>query len=128
MPREYTATNGVFTFRDEFCQVQIRNIQWDRFGRCFADIAVLTPDGTSHMALDHGELSSGRFRAALANQASHRNSGNPIKIENLLIAAFLALADDPEAHPPSMRPELQPVADFIRGVRPEGPAVVTGLL
>lgn len=130
MPREYTSANGTFTFPGQECQIQIRNIQRDRFGRFFCDIAVLMPDGMSHLALDHGDLSSGRFRNGIAGQAAQRNSRDTIKIENLLIAAFLALQDDPDVagEDSASPPVFQQIDEFLKDIDPARNDLVTGLL
>ena len=124
----YSVSSGVYTFPFDTFQIQARKPQRDRYGRIFAGLEILTPDGQGFLATGHGDLQSGRFRGDLARQAAKRNSGDTLAIENAVMAVYLAIREDPNVAEQLPAPSFQSAADFIRSVAPPGPAVVDGLL
>ena len=128
MSKPYTFKDGVYTFPGDAVQLQFRRVQADRFGRIYADIAILTPDGKGYLAADHGELSSGRFRSNLAAEAAKRNSGNTLTVENLIFEAYLALWTDPDIVIPAQPPQFVSAPKFVETVPPPRADVVQDLL
>ena len=125
---EYVMSNGEYTFASEICQLRLRGVHRDRYGRTFANLDLLTPDGKAYLATDHGELSSGRFRASLAQQAAKRNSNNPEAYEAILLSAEIALRTDRDVVEKISPPEFVRVEDFIRQVPPSRPYIVGELI
>ena len=128
MSRPYTVSRGVFTFRDENYVLQLRDVQRNQLGRLFVLAEILTQDAEGYLGVDHGDLSSGRFRSGLATQAARRNSGDPSTFENLLLDALLAIRNDPDVTPLAPGPAFVSVEEFVRNVLPAGSSVVEGLL
>ena len=124
----YTVHNGWYIFPDELYQLRVSQVSRDRFNRIFAYVTVQTHDGSAYLGMDHGDLTSGQFRNRLAAQSAQRNSGDTLKIENLIFAAVLALQQDPAISTTTPAPAFRQVEEFIRGVLPAGPFVVEGLI
>ena len=125
---EYTYEDGVYRFTAKNVVLVLKNVQLDRYGRVWADARIATADGDAILAIDHGDLTSGRFRTELASQAAKRNSLNPIRYENLVTEAVIALEADPDLSPGTTMPDLIPAPKFVRTVPPPSPTVVDGLL
>ena len=130
MAEWHTLEDGVHRFTKDIGVLELRNVQIDKFGRIWADarITVTADEETGILALDHGDLTSGRWRSSFASQASNRNSKDPIPWENLVIEAVDTLLTDPDLPSSTMVPELVPAPEFIRTVKPQGPTLVDKLL
>ncbi|MDO8491230.1 MAG: AAA family ATPase [Dehalococcoidia bacterium] len=128
MTRSYTVAKGVYTFPGETAQLQLRVVQRGRYGQLFALATFLTPDGKGVLAQGRGDLSAPRFQHEIAAQAAQRNSRQTAIYEDAILAASLALQNDPDVSPALPPPAIVRCVDFIKGVRPSGPAVVDGLL
>ncbi len=128
MPKPYTYAAGVFTFPAENCILRFARVERNRYGSLFADVAILTLGGEGYLAQDHGELSSERFRGAIASSASKRNSSAAIAFENVLLDAYLAVKDDPAVASAVTLPAFIPATDFMRRRLPDLPELVAGLI
>ena len=126
--KTYTFSSGTFTFSSASCVITFSRVQRNRFGSVFGDVSILTPDGKGHLAQDHGEISSERFRQAIAATAAKRNSGSNLLIEDLLLDAYLSSKDDPLVAQALPVPAFVSAADFAKHTLPELPEVVTGLI
>lgn len=125
---EYTYVDGVFTFPGDLYQLRVSKVTRDRFNRVFATVELKTKDGEAYLAMDRGDLATGRFRSQVANQAASRNSGDPLAIENFLLDASLALMADPEVAPAASAPAFQTLDSFMRTDTPTRPPVVRELI
>jgi hypothetical protein len=123
----YTLRDGVYTFPTELeAELHLKNVQRDGFGRLHADARFVTRDGAV-LALAHGDLMSGPWRRDLAQQVAKRNSGDPTRWENVVIAAVVALESDPNVLSqvvPVAKPRLVPAAQFLAEIPPPRPQVV----
>ncbi len=128
MSKLYEFKDGVYTFPAEQHQVQLSRVNRDRHGNIFAQVQVLTVDGSAYLALDTGNLSSSRFRSGLATQAASRNSGNPLPVDNTLLDILLALENDPAISISAPPPNFIPIQQFAESVPPPGDPVVEGLM
>lgn len=128
MTRTYTVANGVYTFPGDAAQLQLRGVQRGRYGQVFALVTFLTPDGKGTLAQGRGDLTSPRFQRDIALQAADRDSKQAPIYEGTLLSASLALQNDPDVSPALPPPAPVRCEDFIKGVRPSGPAMVEGLL
>ena len=126
--RNYTVTAGVYTFPFDGFQIRVKKPHWDRHGRVYGDVEVVTQDGEGYLATGNGDLQAGRFQGELARQAAKRNSGDTLAIENAVMAVYLAIREDPNVAEQLPAPSFQSAPDFMRGVPPPSPAVVDGLL
>jgi len=126
--RTYTFAGGVYAFLDNDYQLQLRQVQRDRHGRIWADAQIVTLDGGAILAIDHGDLTSGRWRSEFASQAAKRNSQDTLRWENLVMAALVALQSDPALSSVTTKPNLVPAPEFVRNVAPPGPTLVSDLI
>ncbi len=126
----YSLVNGIYKFNTEFgVELHLKEVKRDRYGHIHANARLFTREG-GVLALSHGDLESGRWRRSFAGQAAARNSGDPIKFENVLIEAVMALENDPAISSQEQelyQPKLLPISHIIQSVPPPRPALVEGL-
>ncbi len=126
----YSLVNGIYKFNTEFgVELHLKEVERDRYGHIHANARLVTPEG-GVLALSHGDLESGRWRRSFAGQAAARNSGDPIKFENVVIEAIMALENDPGISSQERelyQPKLLPISHIIKSVPPPRPALVEGL-
>ncbi|NQT72457.1 MAG: AAA family ATPase [Chloroflexi bacterium] len=126
----YSVSDNVFRFPTDFdVELHLKEVKRDRYGHIHADARLVTPEG-GVLALSHGDLESGHWRRNFAGQAAARNSGDQLRVENVLIEAVVALENDPAV--PSQeqvfyQPKLLPVSHIIQSVPPPRLALVEGL-
>lgn len=127
---KYSLRDSIYTFPTEFeVELCLRNVQRDRFGRLHADARFVTKDGAV-LALAHGDLTSGPWRRDLAMQVAARNSGDPVRWENVVIEAVVALESDPNVASqvlPVAKPQLVTARQFLQNIPPPRPEVVQGV-
>ena len=124
----YTLTDGVYQFPGENYVLHVSGVERDRRGRIWASCEIKTTDGIGILAQDRGDMLSGTFRSLLAAQAAKRNSGQPLGIENFLMAAAVALRGDPDMGAVVLVPEFVSAPEFVRNVPPQPRSVVEGLI
>ena len=128
MTHDYTVNEGVYTFPDDNYQLRLERVRRDQYGRIYVHASLLTPDGVGHIAYDHGDITSAKFRSGMAGQGAKRNSGDTLAIENLLLDAFLSLRNDPSLGSTARSPAFRPLDDFVRSVEPPHDHVVENLI
>ena len=84
--RNYTVTAGVDTFPFDGVQIRVKKPHWDRYGRLYGDVEVVTQDGEGYLATGNGDLQAGRFQGELARQAAKRNSGDTLALSLIHIS------------------------------------------
>ena len=126
----YTLVDGVYTFPTELeAELRLKNVQRDKFGRIHADARFITNEGAV-LALAHGDLTSGTWRRDLAKQVAARNSGDPVRWENVVIEAVVALETDASVASqvaPVTLPHLVTARQFLANIPPPRPHIVEEL-
>ena len=124
----YGYRDGVYTFPGDGYQLVLSGVRRNRYRGIDCDAELWTQDGSGLLGTERGDITQNRFRGGLAAQAAKRNSGDTLTIENFIVAAYVALRDDPNVVTTAPPPTFHPVDQFLRGVQPPGPQVVAGLL
>ena len=127
---KYKLHEGVYQFNTEFgVDLLLKNVEGDKYGRIHADARFITSEGAV-LGLAHGDLTSGQWRRELGAQVAARNSGDPIRWENALIEAVIALESHPTVSsqvPPLAMPQLISVREYAATVPPPRTELVEGL-
>ncbi len=98
----------------------MKNTQLDKYGRIHADARFVTREGAV-LGLAHGDLTSGQLKRDLAAQVAARNSGDPVRWENAVIEAVVALEVDPNVvsqELPLSNPYLISAHEYVSSMPP----------
>ena len=132
MPIKYTLRDGVYSFPTDLgAELRLKNVRPDKFGRLFAEDARFVTTEGAVLALSQGELKSGRCRRDLITQAAARDGADPLRWENVVMEAVVALESDPHVMSQVVsapRPQLVTIREFLASVPPPRPEVDKGLL